>query len=112
MAAKSESSNDFLAVTNHDSGFDQVKPEAWKNMIRKGFPELLHNFLDDSMERKQLVNELWRQSSTTRAVDVKHWLGTFPLKNESTHFSCIMDPAVDGGGLVWVQRFREPYVPR
>jgi len=110
-AAKSESSDDFLAVTNHDSGFDLVKPEVWKDMLRKGFPELLHNFLGGSMERKQLINELWKQSSSaTRTVDVKRWLGTDPLKNPSTHFSCIMDPAVDGGGLVWVQRFMESYV--
>jgi hypothetical protein len=109
-AANSQTSDDFLAVTNHDRRFDLLQPDAWEDILRKEFPALLHSFLDESVERKQLISELWQQSSP-RALNVrqvKQWLGTVPLKNETTHFSCIMDPAVDGGGLVWVHEFRDP----
>ena len=34
--------------------------------------------------------------------DVKLWLRKHPIRNELAHFSCIMDPSVEGGGLVWV----------
>jgi len=108
-AANSQISDDFLAVTNHDRGFEAVNPSTWRDMLRKGFPTLLQIFLGDSIERKQLIGELWQQSSpgTLDVTRVKYWLGSVPLKNEATHFSCIMDPAVKGGGLVWVQRFLE-----
>jgi hypothetical protein len=40
--------------------------------------------------------------------DIKTWLRTYPLRNETTHFSCIMDPsAPDGGAIVWVEACEE-----
>ena len=52
-------------------------------------------------------------ASKTRAhivevEDIKDWLRTYPLRNETTHFSCIMDPsAPDGGAIVWVEACEE-----
>jgi hypothetical protein len=110
-AANSRTADDFLAVTNHDWTFESFKPDAWRDMLKQGFPALLHKFLDYSIERKQAVSELWQQSSpgALDVTQVKDWLGRVPVQNESTHFSCIMDPAVEGGGLLWVRGFREPY---
>ncbi|KAJ2915582.1 hypothetical protein MD484_g4854, partial [Candolleomyces efflorescens] len=40
--------------------------------------------------------------------DIKTWLRTYPLRNETTHFSCIMDPsASEGGAIVWVEACEE-----
>lgn len=111
-AASPRTSNEFLAVTNHDHGFESqsVGRDAWRDMLNRGLPAL-HDFLNDSMERKQLIHQLWQQSNpqTLNVSQVKQWLGRVPLRNESTHFACIMDPGVEGGGLTWVQQFRGPF---
>jgi hypothetical protein len=39
--------------------------------------------------------------------DVIEWLETKPLLNGCTHYSCVMDPSVEGGGLVWVKGYQE-----
>jgi hypothetical protein len=109
-AANSQTSDDFLAVTNHDRKFDAVTPDEWKDILKKGSLTFLRDF-GDSVERKQCISELWQQSSPGNldVTQVQRWLRRVPLLNESTHFACIMDPAVDGGGLTWVQRFKTPF---
>ncbi|RXW20802.1 hypothetical protein EST38_g5069 [Candolleomyces aberdarensis] len=51
------------------------------------------------------------KTKTTHNVeveDIKTWLRTYPLRNETTHFSCIMDPSArDGGAIVWVEACEE-----
>lgn len=104
--ANAQISSDFLAVTNHDQRMELWTTEQWREtLLREKIPEAGREILDDSMERKRVMATLWR-SALQEQVDVKdvsNWLKRYPLRNETTHFSCLMNPAVDGGGLIWVE---------
>ncbi|KAJ6478485.1 hypothetical protein C8R47DRAFT_632925 [Mycena vitilis] len=61
----------------------------------------------DSIERKQCVSQM-RGKARLTVRDVARQLEVQPVQNKCTHFSCVMDPAVDGGGLLWVRAYPEP----
>lgn len=98
-SASLQTSDEFLAVTNHDTQHEVVE----------SLPRDVADFLTDSMTRKSCIHRLWEGLGLgeRRIVEVKKSLETRPLLNETTHFSCIMDPSSEGGGLVWVQAYRE-----
>lgn len=81
-------------------------PEQWAQV-----PELagVRDIVDDSIQRKECVANLFQKQRAVRVtVDtVREWLRTYPLRNEMTHFSCIMDPSGEGGGLLWVEACEE-----
>ncbi|KAJ7065297.1 beta subunit of N-acylethanolamine-hydrolyzing acid amidase-domain-containing protein [Mycena amicta] len=116
VTATPRTSSTFLAVTNHDERIEVLSPEAWREMIAKEGPPGMHGndaILRDSMERKECVMELWtqrtqRQRGLIRLRDVVDQLEIQPVQNESTHFSCVMDPGVQGGGIAWVRAYPEP----
>lgn len=58
----------------------------------------------DSITRKMCIMRK-RQTDRRSLSEVKKWLEEEPVMNETTHYSCIMDPSAEGGGLVWVQRY-------
>jgi hypothetical protein len=110
--AKILTSNEFLAVTNHDQIMETWSSEQWAYALTKeGFPGMgtIREILEDSVARKERMSRMWRSTSLKDAAvdveDVKTWLTTEPIVNELTHFSCIMDPAAQGGGLVWVRAY-------
>lgn len=101
-------SEQFLAVTNHDADMEAWSPEYWAEMLAK--ERLLEvsgarGIVEESVERKECLCKLWRLKGVdpVSVDDLKLWLRKHPIRNELTHFSCIMDPSVKGGGLVWVE---------
>ncbi|KAJ7708754.1 beta subunit of N-acylethanolamine-hydrolyzing acid amidase-domain-containing protein [Mycena rosella] len=108
VSAVPQTSSDFLAVTNHDVHREQLAPDGWRALLqKKGVgPDAI---VDDSIERKQCVSQIWAQKGARLKVeDVARQMEVRPVLNECTHFSCIMDPSVDGGGLLWVRAYDEP----
>lgn len=90
-----ESSEEELAQLLHERG---VSEEAIED-IRHA----------DSVRRKKYMmrksgDPSWREERSLSQI--KEWLEEKPVKNEYTHYSCIMDPSAEAGGLVWVQRYR------
>ena len=101
-------SKQFLAVTNHDADMEAWSPEYWQKMLAK--ERLLEvsgvrGIVEESVGRKECICDLWRSKGVepVSVDDLKLWLRKHPIRNELTHFSCIMDPSVEGGGLVWVE---------
>jgi len=101
-------SEQFLAVTNHDASMEAWSPEYWQEMLAKD--RLLEvagarGIVEESVERKECLCNMWESKGgePVSVDDLKLWLRKRPVRNELTHFSCIMDPSVDGGGLVWVE---------
>ena len=100
-------SKEFLAITNHDEDMEAWSHEYWQEMLAKErFLEVsgARGIVEESVDRKECLCKL-RQLKGVDPVtvgDVKLWLRKHPIRNELAHFSCIMDPSVEGGGLVWV----------
>ena len=101
-------SPDFIAVTNHDTKVEEWNRETWEEAL-KHEPDVagIHTLLFDSIDRKKCVARMFR-SATRRhrspdLADVIRWVTTQPVLNETTHFSCIMDPA--RGVLVWARAY-------
>lgn len=119
VSAKSQTSDTFLAVTNHDFEMEGWTPEQWRAMLHKeglaedGVGGLVRGVLEDSIERKACVAEMCERRdgdggvTMPTAMTVTELLEKRPVLNESTHFSCVMDPAAEGGGLVWVRAYEE-----
>ncbi|KAF8196870.1 beta subunit of N-acylethanolamine-hydrolyzing acid amidase-domain-containing protein [Mycena galopus ATCC 62051] len=109
VSAVPRTSDDFLAVTNHDERIEGLTPNGWRALLKQESQE--HDgLLDDSIERKQCVSQIWakKRKGGLKVKDVAHQLEMQPVQNECTHFSCVMDPSVDGGGLLWVRSYEEP----
>ncbi|KAK7033923.1 hypothetical protein VNI00_012547 [Paramarasmius palmivorus] len=110
-------SDNFLAVSNHDVAMEDWSSERWDKLVNEqnspGVDASIAGARDlvaDSIERKTCMCSLWNQQSRERLTvkDVVNWLQVKPVLNECTHYSCIMDPSVPGGGLLWVRRYDEP----
>ncbi|KAJ6581095.1 beta subunit of N-acylethanolamine-hydrolyzing acid amidase-domain-containing protein [Mycena capillaripes] len=108
VSAVSQTSDDFLAVTNHDLRMEQLSPDGWRALLERVGQQ--HDMIvEDSIERKQCVSQIWaKKGARLKVEDVARQLEMKPVQNECTHFSCIMDPAVDGGGLLWVRAYDRP----
>ncbi|KAK7031486.1 NAAA-beta domain-containing protein [Favolaschia claudopus] len=103
-----KTADDFLAVTNHDTRLEGLTPEEWRAMLqREG--GAVHDVVLDSIERKECISHLWKKEGKGLKVkDVVRQLQVQPVQNECTHYSCVMDPSVDGGGLLWVRSYDDP----
>ncbi|KAF8159934.1 beta subunit of N-acylethanolamine-hydrolyzing acid amidase-domain-containing protein [Crassisporium funariophilum] len=100
-------SNEFLAVTNHDVVLEALTDQQWREIRRKRNSRLgySYSFVAESMKRKERLCYLRRLKGVDPVSldDLKIWLRRYPIRNDLTHYSCIMDPSVQGGGLVWVE---------
>jgi len=101
-------SSQFLAVTNHDANMEDWTPEYWREILAKEHLNEVagaRGIVEESMERKECLCQLWRMKGVepVSVDDLKIWLRIHPVRNEYTHFSCIMDPSAKDGGLVWVE---------
>jgi len=108
-------SKEFLSVTNHDEVMETWSHEYWQEMLAKQhFLEVsgAREIVDESVDRKECICELWKSKGDEPVTvdDIKVWLRKYPIRNELTHFSCIMDPSVRGGGLVWVESCDMPVI--
>ncbi|KAJ7777338.1 beta subunit of N-acylethanolamine-hydrolyzing acid amidase-domain-containing protein [Mycena metata] len=107
VSAEAQTSNAFLAVTNHDLKREKLSPDGWRTMLEE--QRQFDPLIGDSIERKECVSKIWaKNGARLKVAEVADQLQVQPVQNESTHFSCIMDPAVDGGGLLWVRAYDEP----
>ncbi|KAJ7460731.1 beta subunit of N-acylethanolamine-hydrolyzing acid amidase-domain-containing protein [Mycena latifolia] len=108
VSAVARTSPNFLAVTNHDVRMEQLEPEGWRALLRQAHVPGGDAIVDDSIERKQCVSQIWARNGAGLTVqDVARQMEVRPVLNECTHFSCVMDPAVAGGGLLWVMAYEE-----
>ena len=121
----------FAVVTNHDRDAEGLSKSEWTAECTEstttasevgGFDWIL----GDSLDRKRCVKNMWEGGrsrgfadssarSTRRGLgdgeeeasadleEVKEWLRTYPVRNECTHFSCVMDPSREGGGMLWIE---------
>ncbi|KAJ6257654.1 hypothetical protein Dda_7441 [Drechslerella dactyloides] len=118
-------SEEFVSGTNHD-----VRMEAWKAAEYDAFtkshpiPEaggIAVDLLDDSQQRKRCVGRLYAAAASTRAsrkakkkrvepgIGIKtvvSWCQAWPITNECTHFSCVMDPKP--GEFAWMRYHAQP----
>ena len=106
-------STSFLAVTNHDRHMEDWNEEEWSAFLKSQVrtDNAVRDLVADSVERKNCMCSLWEKRSATRQltiVDIVGWLQRKPLLNECTHYSCVMDPGLPGGGLLWVMTYDEP----
>ncbi|KAF8327342.1 hypothetical protein F5887DRAFT_173454 [Amanita rubescens] len=108
-SATHHTSDDFLVCANHDQDMEHLSERELVQLLHKhgisgGAAEAI---ITDSVTRKKCI--MRKRISTRRnrrsLSEFKEWLKEEPVKNECTHFSCIMDPSEEGGGLVWVQRY-------
>lgn len=124
-----ETSSSFLAVTNHDRHVESWSQDKWQELLEEDMKSTsidqlgISGILKDSIERRTCVEQFWGADSTSNVVssgkksrskphveiaDIQYWMQTYPIRNEATHFSCIMDPSATGGGVVWVKSYLEP----
>ena len=101
-------SDDFLVCTNHDLDMECLTEEELVQLLQThgmsgGGVEAI---IGDSITRKMCIMRK-RQTDRRSLGEVKKWLEE-PVMNETTHYSCIMDPSAEGGGLVWVRRYPIP----
>jgi hypothetical protein len=107
-SAITHTSDQFLAVTNHDVAMEPYR-DQWRQRVREQAVQEfggVHEIMEESIERKECMCNMWRDKANRDEAsvdDVKSWLREYPVRNECTHFSCIMDPSAQGGGLVWVE---------
>lgn len=116
--ASVRSSGQFLATCNHDVA-DEPDPgrihAAAQNVASRGMAEII----DESFERKQAVEEVWKQRVRLRrksrprggegvdAVnldDVLQMLGHEYITYGGTHFAVVMDP--EHGEMLWRRVYR------
>jgi hypothetical protein len=110
-AAVIHSSSDFLSVTNHDKKVEQWDRDAWEQALQHE-PDVagIHNLLYDSIDRKECVAKMFSDATKRRRrpelADLIKWVTTKPILNETTHFSCIMDPTK--GEILWTRAYATP----
>ncbi len=115
----------FIAVTNHDTAFEiddsdekeTLKDEQLKALnLRAGIG--MQDLIDESMDRKLCLTRKWeewlqaqsRSARQSKKMGVKmsmlrEWMLDYPVANEETHFTCIMDPK--RGRVEYVVAFEE-----
>lgn len=114
LASEAQISRDFLAVTNHDRAMEQYSQGMWTYILqRRGFElenaTVARGLMESSMERKSCIVKLSDEmhGAVASVDEIKEWLRTHPVRNEDTHFSCIMDPSQEGGGILWAEACEE-----
>ena len=123
VTATKHSSNEFVVATNHDA-MEEVNESQVTNNVSKHNAVLIASGMDglveESIERKKVVCNLWKESQKQRGKskrttggtigistqDLIRWLNTYPITNEETHFATIMDAKT--GQFTWIRQYRTP----
>ncbi|KAF9451151.1 hypothetical protein P691DRAFT_808635 [Macrolepiota fuliginosa MF-IS2] len=124
-----EASSSFLTVTNNDRRMESWDSSKWAQLVEEDEKSThtdqlgISGILKDSIERRTCVEQFWeadsasnvassrikrRSSPHVEVADVQNWMQSYPICNEATHFSCIMDPSVVGGRIIWLKSYLEP----
>ncbi|KAE9405277.1 hypothetical protein BT96DRAFT_963931 [Gymnopus androsaceus JB14] len=93
-------SDEFLVATNHDVEMEHWSDDNWKEA------DALREMFVESSGRMQCVMRLWgsRSGEAPRVEDVVQEVEAEPMySDELTHYSCVMDPSVEGGGILWAK---------
>jgi hypothetical protein len=118
-------SDDFIVNTNHDITMEDWSDKEWKEyVVRNGGStanDTMEMILLDSKDRKRQVQAMYQNAVKCRKSTkyslrrsknsgisqetVIRWISTWPIKNECTHFGCIMDPKL--GEIVWIRWYPE-----
>ena len=124
-AAKTRSAKNFIVQTNHDtvsagtlSSHPLPPPRPEQNRFLG-----MEEFLQDSEERQECLQQKWdrivrihhnkiadngsasvsgQEAPALSEETLRRWVCAFPTMNESTHFSCILDPVT--GTIRWLAR--------
>ena len=119
-AALVKSSEDFIAITNHDEA-EELEPEKMKSERSKSHKALevagMTELAQESISRKHCTTRQWEKSrlkssrigskATPKGLEkVTKLLKTYPITNEETHYAVVMDPKA--GKVVWERRYLEP----
>jgi hypothetical protein len=100
----------FIVTTNLDDAVHALSEEETEEYMKtqvslEGEKWLITN----SKERRCVVEDAWRKSKGATLKTLMGWLKTWPVKNEFTHFACVMSPST--GSLLWVKRWKRPPRP-
>jgi hypothetical protein len=114
------SSSDFITATNHDSGDERNTEHSYSH--RADHTALgMADLVAESQDRKGCLVDKWQQAAkryrrrnaqnseegvAVGIETVKRWVQMYPVTNESTHYSCIMDPKC--ARFVWVRKIDAP----
>ena len=124
-------SGSFIAVTNSDAQHDKEDGQdapPFKRLIEDAHltdQKAMMNFMiEESVDRKRCMTAKWKEACekyrsghpgatdadvSVSSDEVIEWMNVFPVTNECTHFSCVMDAR--SGDLVWCRRRLEPATP-
>ena len=124
-----KSAEDFIVIANHDvadeadpAGGPEKTPTTLKYVKVAGMEDLI----EESFDRRKCISKLWAgaaamqtatkarddATSSQLAVDpetLKEWMDVYPITNEETHFSCVMDP--EAGEILWIKQYLQPIEP-
>ena len=130
QSAVVRSSQEFLVSTNHDEVDSANATRASQrnghidNTRHRSIAAMLEDaslqwLLEDSKERASCVKQKWLTCSSTKVEStskasrtslplhvLRQWILQWPTANESTHFSCLMDPTE--GGILHATRWLTP----
>ena len=100
----------FIVTTNLDDAIHTLSEEAIEGymetqMSLEGEQWLIKN----SKQRRCAVEDAWKKSKGVTLKTLMKWLNMWPVKNECTHFACVMSPST--GGFLWVKRWKRPPRP-
>ena len=110
------SDKNFIAITNHDEA-EELAPHEWSEVQSRAHAALqmtgMEGLIEDSKSRKECAVKMWKKSARPsedgRAVKqgkVVRWIQKYPVTNEETHYSVVMDPTE--GNVSFSKRYTNP----
>jgi hypothetical protein len=125
LSARILRSSSFINTTNHDEAFEATHDPQAAQTEAAHAQDRTHSFLnttmqeivDESIARKLCLKSKWlawrdelktrgeNDAAGVRLAELREWMQYYPVCNEVTHFTCIMDPRE--GVFRWVKMFAE-----
>ena len=100
----------FIVTTNLDDAIHTLSEEEIEGHMKTQSSREVEKWLIlDSRERRCVVEDAWGGCKGATLNTLIKWLKTWPVKNECTHFACVMSPSA--GSLLWVKRWKRPPRP-
>ncbi len=100
----------FIVTTNLDDAIHTLSEEEIEGRMKtQPSLEIERWLILNSRERRCVVEDAWGKSKGATLNTLIKWLKTWPVKNEFTHFACVMSPST--GSLLWVKRWKRPPRP-
>lgn len=100
----------FIVTTNLDNAVHALNEEEIEGYMKtQGSLEGERWLITNSKERRCVVEDAWGKNKRATLKTLIKWLNTWPVKNECTHFACLMSPLT--GSLLWVKRWKRPPRP-